>query len=144
MMKRLQASERLCTAGAVFCFIVFLLMLGDLGKGYAAIILLSCMILLAVAASRIRKEINAIQLSIHQKLPVKKTDAQVIKRRVGHRYYSTGKTGVRSGPPMYYVTFATQDDARLELYVSRNVYFEALEGKTGILCYKGDEFISFN
>lgn len=63
--------------------------------------------------------------------------------RVGYRYRSSGKGSVNSGPPMYYVTFETERGSCMELYVLRDVYMAAREGKTGVLRYRGDEFISF-
>lgn len=147
MLTKLQNAERVCNAAAITSGVLLLAAIsGTEPNGVAAIVALVLTIVMAVIAGRLRKQINRIQLEQHKRLPVNTTRATVVKRRVGYRYsYASGRSGtVRSGSPMYYVTFETERGVSMELYVSRDVYFAALEGKSGILRHKGDEFISFN
>lgn len=147
MLKRLRFAEWICHfVAAVCCVLALLAAKGTNTNIMLPLLLISGMILLALIATRFRKRINAILLEEHRKLPVNATKAIVVKSRVGHRYIpSSSKHGsVRSGPPMYYVTFEKKNGTRMELYVPREVYLAAREGKEGILRYKGDEYISFN
>lgn len=144
-MKKLKAAERACNIVAFLCGVLMLLAAsGENTNGVAVAVMLAVMFLLIFAASRLRKRSNAILWEEHEKLPINAEKAAVVKRRVGYRYRGGGRSGtVRSGAPMYYVTFETERRS-MELYVSRDVYFAAPEGKRGILRYRGDEFISFN
>ena len=145
MLKKLRFAEWICHfAAAICCILALITAKGANANKMLALLLIAGMILLAFIASRFRKRINAILLEEHQKQPVNAVKTKVIKRRVGHRYVSAGKSGVRSGPPMYYVTFEKENGACMELYVPRDVYLAAQEGQTGVLRYKGDEFISFD
>ena len=145
MLKKLQFAEKGCSVCAALCGILALLAAnGTTTSRTVAFALALLTPILAFFASRLRKRINAILLEEHQKLPVNAVKATVVKRRVGHRLVSAGKSGFRSGPPMYYVTFEKECGTDMELYVPRDVYLAAQEGKTGVLSYKGDEFISFN
>ena len=145
MLKRLKFAEWICHFAAAICGVLALITAkGANANKMLALLLIAGMILLAFIATRFRKRINAILLEEHQKLPVNAVKATVVKRRVGHRLVSAGKSGVRSGPPMYYVTFEKESGTDMELYVPRDVYLAAQEGKTGVLRYKGDEFISFD
>ena len=145
MLRKLRFAESACNVGALTsCMLMLLAASGPKANGAVLFTLLAGMVLLVFSASRFRKQINAILLEEHEKLPIKSTKAKVVKRRVGYRYRGGGgRSGtVRSGPPMYYMTFETELGDRMELYVSRDVYFANPEDKTGILRYKGDEFIS--
>ena len=146
MLKKLKLAERACNLVAILISIPTLAVLcGHEANRTAVAVLLVVVFVLAFIASRFRKRINIIRLEEHEKLPINAAKARVVKRRVGYRYSAGGKSGaVRSGAPMYYVTFETEAGKRMELYVSRDVYFANPEEKTGILRHKGDEFISFN
>ena len=145
MLTKLQNAERVCNAIAIISGFLFLAaMSGKKPNGVGAIAMLVLMIAMAVIAGRFRKQINSILVEQHKNLPVNTTRATVLKRRVGYRYRPGGKGGVRSGPPMYYVTFRPEVGDELELFVLRDVYYTAKEGRTGILKHKGNEFISFN
>ena len=145
MLKRLDFAEKVCRFTAITIAIPTLAALcGHDADRPLVLALLAVMFLLAFIASRLHKRVQAIKLDEHEKLPINAVKVEVVKRRVGYRYSSAGKSGVRSGPPLYYVTFKTKHGASLELYVSREVYFAASEGKRGILRHKGNEFISFN
>ena len=146
MLKKLKLAERACNLVAILISIPTLAALcGHEANRTAVAALLAVVFVLAFIASRLRKRINVIRLEEHEKLPINAVKAKVVKRRVGYRYRAGGRSGaVRSGAPMYYVTFETESGDRMELYVSRNVYFANPEEKNGILRYKGDEFISFN
>ena len=146
MLKKLKLAERACNLFAILISIPTLAALcGHEANRTAVVVLLAVVFVLAFIASRLRKRINVIQLEEHEKLPINAVKARVVKRRVGYRYSAGGRSGaVRSGAPMYYVTFETEAGKLMELYVSRDVYFANPEEKTGILRHKGDEFISFN
>ena len=147
MLKKLKFAKNAAGFCAALCGILALLAANGTNTSRAAVFALVLMTtILAFVESRLDKRINAILLEEHKKLPINASKAIVVKSRVGHRYFhSSSRTGrVHSGPPMYYVTFEKESGIRMELYVPREVYLSAKEGKKGILRYKGDEFISFN
>ncbi len=145
-MKKLQLAERACNAVAILLAIPTLASLTGAAEKISRplmLVLLAVVFLLAYVSHRLHKRIYAIQVEAHNKLPINTVKATVVKSRIGYRYQNC-KGGVRSGPPLYYLTFETVDGKRMELYVSRNVYFAIQQDAQGILRYKGDEFISFN
>ena len=147
-MKKLQLVERACNAVAILLAIPTLASLTGAAEKISRpllLLLLAVVFLLMYLSYLLRKRIHAVQVDAHNKLPINTVKATVVKSRIGYRYQpSNSKGGVRSGPPLYYLTFETVDGKRMELYVSRNVYFAIQQDAQGILRYKGDEFISFN
>ena len=147
-MKKLQLAERACNAVAILLAIPTLASITGAAEKISRplmLVLLAVVFLLAYVSHRLHKRIYAIQVEAQNKLPINTVKATVVKSRIGYRYQpSNSKGGVRSGPPLYYLTFETVDGKRMELYVSRNVYFAIQQDAQGILRYKGDEFISFN
>ncbi len=147
MLRKLKFAEGACNAAAILsCIFMLLMFSGEPAADWMPIAALLLMIAFAVAAGRFRKQINKILLEKQQAMPINTTRATVVKSRVGYRYSGGGgKSGtVRSGPPMYYVTYDTKTRGRVEFYVPRDVYFAVKEGQQGKLQYKGEQFISFN
>lgn len=143
-MKRLRLAEQACTAAAILsCILMLLTNSGERAAEWMPFAAMLLMIVFAVAASRFRKQINKILLEKQQAMPINTTRATVVKSRVGYRYSSAGKGGVRSSSPMYYVRFDTEKRGEVEFFVPRDVYFAVQEGQQGTIQYKGDQFISF-
>ena len=145
MLRNLRLAETICNVGALLSFLLMVLADSEKEEKEAIVMIaLLLMILCMFIASRVRKRIYMIEQAKHELLPVMAERARVLKRRVGYRYSGGGRSGtVRSGPPMYYIVFLTEQENRMELFVTRDVYFANPEGKTGCLRYRGDEFISF-
>ncbi len=146
MLKKLKFAEGACNAASFCCGVLMLLCISGEIETAVILIVIAAMIAFAVAGSRFREQINKILLEKQQAMPINTTRATMVKSRVGYRYRTGGgKSGtVRSGPPMYYVTFETEQRGRVEFYVPRDVYFAVQEGQQGQLRHKGEQFISFN
>lgn len=145
MLRKLRKAKQLCNIAAIiFAMLMGASLVGENSKSEMVLPMLALVIVLAVIDGCINKRIRQLELEAHEKLPVMTTKATVLRRRVGYRYRASGKGQVRSGAPMYYVSFDTERQGTMELYVPHDVYLSAKEGKSGSLKYKGDEFISFN